>query len=120
MNFAKLLCSGITNNFLSNQKTTYGQTRVCLFDNYEHHCHFRANNDCKTIKDLTEYYRRNTNLFLVNRARSIRSKLWLILDEPRSSTFAKVGSTVLYFKTRLNSLLRMILLRFDAKKSIRG
>ena len=52
---------------------------------------FRANNDFKTIKDLTEYYRRNTNLFLMNRARSLRTKLWLILDEPSSSKYAKVG-----------------------------
>ena len=51
---------------------------------------FRADNDTKTIKDLTEHYRKNTNFYLLNRASSIRDKLWLFLDEPSSSKYAKV------------------------------
>ena len=54
---------------------------------------YRAKDDMKTIFDLTKFYRENANLSLLsNKILSLREKMWLFLDEPRSSVHAKVGS----------------------------
>ena len=55
--------------------------------------YYRAKNDMKTIFDLTQFYREETNLCLLsNNVLSIREKVWLFLDEPRSSVYAKVSA----------------------------
>ena len=55
--------------------------------------YYRAKDDMKTIFDLTKFYREKANLTLLsNKILSLREKMWLFLDEPRSSVHAKVGS----------------------------
>ena len=53
---------------------------------------FRADNDIKTIAALSEFYERDTNISLLrSQIVSRKTKVWLFLDEPKSSKYAMVG-----------------------------
>ena len=70
---------------------------VCVF--WSPVC-FRADNDTRKISALAEFYQQNTNMCLLMKENSSnKAKLWLFLDEPKSSTYAMVRFTAILMAT---------------------